>query len=103
MPTNEWRPFAHSLAVRVAGISHHMTPVGKYFVTYEGLPADWYLKLTGAATQMMRGAAPLSERIPEHLPFPKEGMMRIRRPAGNRLSWARRSAQFSVCRSRTSW
>jgi hypothetical protein len=47
-------------------------PVGKYFVTYEGLPADWYLKLTGAATQMIRGEAPLSERIPETLPFPKE-------------------------------
>lgn len=50
----------------------NQTPVGRYFVTYEGLPADWYLKLTGAATQMMRGAAPLSERIPEHIPLPKE-------------------------------
>ena len=47
-------------------------PVGKYFVTYEGLPADWYLKLTGAATRMIRGEAPLSEKIPENLPFPKE-------------------------------
>jgi len=47
-------------------------PVGKYFVTYEGLPSDWYLKLTGAATQMMRGEAPLSEKIPERLPFPRE-------------------------------
>ncbi len=33
-------------------------PVGKYFVTYEGLPSDWYLKLTGAATQMIRGEVP---------------------------------------------
>ena len=39
-------------------------PVGKYFATYEGLPSDWYLKLTGAATQMIRGEAPLSERFP---------------------------------------
>src|SRR5205823_11424415 len=48
----------------------NQTPVGKYFVTYEGLPADWYLKLTGAATQMIRGAIPLSETIPEKMPFP---------------------------------
>jgi hypothetical protein len=48
------------------------TPVGKYFVTYEGLPSDWYLKLTGAATRMIRGDAPLAEKIPEKMPFPKE-------------------------------
>lgn len=46
------------------------TPVGKHFVTYEGLPSDWYLKLTGAATQMIRGTTPLSEKIPDDLPFP---------------------------------
>jgi hypothetical protein len=46
-------------------------PVGKYFVTSEGLPTDWYLRLTGAATEMIRGDMPLSERIPEKLPFPK--------------------------------
>jgi hypothetical protein len=40
------------------------TPVGKHFVTYEGLPSDWYLKLTGAATRMIRGDAPLSRKIP---------------------------------------
>jgi hypothetical protein len=43
------------------------TPVGKHFVTYEGLPSDWYLRLTGAATKMIRGEAPLSDRIPEGL------------------------------------
>ena len=47
-------------------------PVGKYFVTYEGLPSDYYLKLTGAATLMIRGDAPLSETIPKKLPEPKE-------------------------------
>ena len=48
------------------------TPVGKYFVTYEGLPNDWYLKLTGAATRMIRGDAPLSKKIPDELPSPKD-------------------------------
>jgi hypothetical protein len=48
------------------------TPVGKYFVTYDGLPNDWYLKLTGAATQMIRGDAPLSQKIPDAIPFPKD-------------------------------
>ena len=50
----------------------NQVPVGKYFVTYEGLPADWYLKLTGAATRMIRGEIPLSEKIPEKLPSVKE-------------------------------
>jgi hypothetical protein len=50
----------------------NITPVGKYFVTYEGLPSDWYLKLTGAATRMIRGDAPLSWKIPKDLPFPRE-------------------------------
>ena len=47
-------------------------PVGKYFVTYEGLPSDWYLKLTGAAARMIRGEAPLSQTIPTPLPTPKD-------------------------------
>ena len=42
-------------------------PAGKYFVTYEGLPPDYYLKLTGAATKMIRGEIPLSTAIPEPL------------------------------------
>ena len=48
------------------------TPVGKYFVTYEGLPSDWYLKLTGAAARMISGDAPYSAKIPEKLPDPKD-------------------------------
>jgi hypothetical protein len=53
---------------KVAG----QTPVGKYFVTYDGLPSDWYLRLTGAATKMIRGDSPLSQKIPEKLPSPTE-------------------------------
>ena len=34
------------------------------FVTYEGLPADFYLKLTGAGGKLMRGEIPLGERMP---------------------------------------
>ena len=40
-------------------------------MTYEGLPSDWYLKLTGAAARMIRGEAPLSEKIPERMSFPR--------------------------------
>jgi hypothetical protein len=47
-------------------------PVGKYFVTPEGLPTDYYLKLTSAATQMFHGTAPLSKSIPDKLPTPVE-------------------------------
>src|SRR5262245_40247285 len=43
-------------------------PVGKHFVTYEGLPSDYYLRLTGEATKMIRGETPLSEKIPDPLP-----------------------------------
>ena len=45
-------------------------PVGWYFVTCEGLPSDYYLRLTGAATRMMRGEAPWSETIPDKLASP---------------------------------
>jgi hypothetical protein len=50
----------------------NQTPVGRHFVTYEGLPSDYYLRLTGAATRMIRGDAPLSEKIPETLPGPTD-------------------------------
>lgn len=40
------------------------TPVGPHFVTYEEMPTDWYLKLTGAASKMIRGEAPLSWTMP---------------------------------------
>lgn len=34
------------------------------FATYDGLPSDWYLRLTGAGAKMLRGAQPLSRTIP---------------------------------------
>jgi hypothetical protein len=34
------------------------------FVTYEGLPSDYYLRLTGTATRMLRGEIPFSEELP---------------------------------------
>jgi hypothetical protein len=46
------------------------TPVGRHFANYEGMAPDWYLTLTGAATRMIRGDAPPSEKIPETLPEP---------------------------------
>ena len=33
---------------------------------------DWYLKLTGAATRMIRGEIPLTKTIPVKLPSPKK-------------------------------
>jgi hypothetical protein len=40
-------------------------PVGTPFVTYEGLPSDYYLRLVGAAAKMIRGEAKPTEQIPE--------------------------------------
>lgn len=34
------------------------------FITYEGLPSDFYLRLTGAAAKLMRGETELSAKIP---------------------------------------
>jgi hypothetical protein len=47
-------------------------PEGQHFVTYEGLPSDYYLKLTGAATRMIRGETPLSKEIPSGLRSPEK-------------------------------
>jgi hypothetical protein len=46
-------------------------PMGKNFVTCEGLPTDWYLRLTGAATRMIRQEDSLSETIPVSLSLPR--------------------------------
>ncbi len=34
------------------------------FATFEGLPSDWYLRLTGEGTKMIRGARPISRELP---------------------------------------
>jgi len=49
----------------------NQTPVGENFVTYEGLSTDWYLRLTGAATRMIRGEDSFSPTIPEPLLSPR--------------------------------
>ena len=35
------------------------------FLTYEGLPTDFYLKLTGAGGKMLRGELPVTEPLPK--------------------------------------
>jgi hypothetical protein len=41
------------------------TPTGaSLFVTYEGLPSDYYLKMVGAGSQMLRGEIALKDTIP---------------------------------------
>jgi hypothetical protein len=41
-------------------------PVGESkFVTYEGLPSDFYLKLVGNAARMLRGEIPETELPPK--------------------------------------
>ena len=43
-------------------------PVGaSSFVTYEGLPSDFYLKLVGQATTMIRGEIPVTDDLPVSL------------------------------------
>lgn len=34
------------------------------FATYEGLPADWYLRLTGEGTKLLRGDRPIKKGMP---------------------------------------
>jgi hypothetical protein len=39
-------------------------PVQGHFVGYDGMPGDWYLRLTGAGMQMLRGKLPVTAEIP---------------------------------------
>ena len=39
-------------------------PIQAHFLDYEGLPSDWYLRLTGAGIQMLRGQRPPTPDIP---------------------------------------
>jgi hypothetical protein len=45
-------------------------PTQAEFVGFEGLPADWYLRLVGEGTKLLAGKRPFSERIPIH-PAPR--------------------------------
>lgn len=47
----------------------NVVPEGRYFATYEGLPSNWYLKLTGAATRMIRGDSFITQSIFLHAFF----------------------------------
>lgn len=39
-------------------------PTQSYFVTYEGKPADWYLRLTAEGTKILTGERPNTAIIP---------------------------------------
>ena len=39
-------------------------PTQAHFLTFEGLPADWYLRLTGEGARLLRGERPPSAEIP---------------------------------------
>ena len=39
-------------------------PMPGRFATYEGLPADWYLRLTGEGTKLLRGERPNQQAVP---------------------------------------
>lgn len=43
---------------------------GVRFLTYEGLPSDHYLRLTGHAAKVIRGEAPVTDELPFPLPSP---------------------------------
>jgi hypothetical protein len=38
------------------------------FLTYEGLPGDFYLRLTGAGAKMLRGELPVTDTLPQLRP-----------------------------------
>ena len=39
-------------------------PTQGYFVGYDGLPSDWYLRLVGEGQRMLRGERSVSRQIP---------------------------------------
>jgi hypothetical protein len=49
-------------------------PVGaSRFLTYEGLPSDFYLKLVGQAGRMLRGKIPVTDKLPPMPVQPRSG------------------------------
>ncbi len=44
-------------------VSNH-PPTQAHFVSYEGMPADWYLRLTGEVTRLLREKQPVPKDIP---------------------------------------
>jgi hypothetical protein len=44
-------------------VTNHPPPQA-HFVTYDGLPNDWYLRLVGEGTRMLRGKVPVPAEIP---------------------------------------
>lgn len=50
-------------ATAIFKVTNH-PPQQAHFDTYEGLPSDWYLRLAGEATKLIRGDIPLTEEIP---------------------------------------
>jgi len=52
-------------------------PVGESrFLTYEGLPSDFYLRLVGHAARMIRGEIPPTDALPDLLPKTRQGAAR---------------------------
>ena len=45
-----------------------LPPKDGSFVSYEGMPSDYYLWLTGEAGKMLRGEIPYTSRIPSRIP-----------------------------------
>jgi len=39
-------------------------PTQAHFLTYEGLPSDWYMRLVGTGEKMLRDKTPIPEKIP---------------------------------------
>ena len=39
-------------------------PAGAHLLTLDGLPTDWYLRLTGEGTRLLRGERPPSAALP---------------------------------------
>ena len=45
---------------------------GAQFITYEGLPSDHYLRLTGLAGKIIRGERPVTDELPLTVPSPAQ-------------------------------